>query len=298
MRIAVVTRTRNRPALLARARASVCLQVHRPLVWSVVEDGVSDPEVLKQVEAARGAGIETVLTRLDVSRGRAGAANVGVAACDSDAVMLLDDDDELLPDGVGILARALSAAPTADMGVCAPVEVAEEERQKDGTWTVGRRTLTNVERGPVRLIDLAYRNFVPVNGFLYWRAAWQAVGGYDESLPVLEDWDFVLKLILRGEIGKVHETVARYYVRPKMASPEDPVSNSVVGSHALHEEYEVRLRNRYLRADLEAGRFGLGVLMNPPHRLPMERINALANGMNRAAERHWIVRRLLGSLRR
>jgi glycosyltransferase involved in cell wall biosynthesis len=298
MKIAVITRTRDRDALLARARSSLCAQTYRPLVWSIVNDGGRPEGAESEAALARAAGIETVLTHLTPGQGRAAAANAGVRACDSDSIILLDDDDELLPDGLRVLAEGLSHAPPGDVGVCARVEVANEAKGRDGTWTVTSRTLANDHRGPVRIVDLAYRNFVPVNGFLYRRSAWLAVGGYDETLPVVEDWDFLLRLILRGDIGRVDATVARYYLRAALASPHDPGSNSVIGGHALHEEHDARLRNRYLRADLAAGRVGLGFLMNPSHRLPMERINAAADGINRAARRNWLLRQLLKAVRR
>lgn len=296
MRVAIVTRTRDRGALLSRARQSVVEQSYPEIIWSVVNDGGSKSEPDLEVSLAREANVETVLTHLDHSKGRAGAANVGVRAVDSDLIILLDDDDRLLPDGIANLVEALKDNPD-DVAMGGQVWLVEEALQH-GTWQETNRKIANPEPGPIKIIDLAYRNILPVNACLYRRSAFEAVGGYDESLPVMEDWDFLLRIIQRGDIGKCDSPVAEYYLRPEAKDDTASISNSVGAGHYEHVEWDARLRNRYLRQDLRDGKVGMGHLMNPPHRLPMERINYIVSSINSTASRNWFARKIVSWVRK
>mmetsp|Transcript_15413 Transcript_15413/g.18547 ORF Transcript_15413/g.18547 Transcript_15413/m.18547 type:complete len:298 (-) Transcript_15413:179-1072(-) len=296
MRVAIVTRTKDRGTLLSRARQSVAEQSYPDIVWSVVNDGGSKVEPELEASLARDAEVETVLTHLDQSKGRAGAANVGVRAVASDLVILLDDDDRLLPDAVSTLVDALKNQPN-DVAVGGQVWLVNESLQ-DGRWQETSRKISNPEPGPIKIVDLAYRNILPVNACLYRRSAFDAIAGYDESLPVMEDWDFLLRIVQLGDIGKCNIPVAEYYLRPEMEDDSVSISNSVGAGHHEHIEWDARLRNRYLRQDLLEGKFGMGHLMNPPHRLPMERINYVVSSINETASRSWFARKILSWVRK
>lgn len=296
MRIAIVTRTRDRGALLSRARQSIAEQTYKNIVWSLVNDGGEPTSPEQEAALAREANIETVLTHLDVSKGRAGAANAGVNAVESDAIILLDDDDRLLPDAISDLVEELQRNP---MDVASGGQVwLVNETQHDGKWEETSRSIANPEPGPIKIIDLAYRNILPVNACLYRRSAFDAVGGYDELLPVVEDWDFLLRIIQLGDIGKIDKPVAEYFLRPSVVDAESSLSNSVGAGHGEHVEWEARLRNKYLRQDINAGTVGMGYLMNPSHRLPMERINRFAESLNATASRNWFTRKMLSWVRK
>jgi len=297
MRIAIITRSYERPGLLRRAWRSLLDQPGADMVWSLVNDGGDPAPVDREAQAARAAGLPTVVTHLESNMGRATSANAGVRAVDSDAVILLDDDDRLLPGALPHLSQILAANP-GDAGVVGQVYKVMEKPDRQGGFREISRKIVNPEAGPVRLVDLAYRNFVPVNGFLYRRSVYDEINGYDESLPVMEDWDFVLRIVRKYDVLKTNRAVSEYFVRPTLDNGAGPLGNSIIAEHQLHEEWNTRIRNRYLRADLDNKEVGLGHMMNPPHILPMERINAVVNYINSASERVWILRRALQWLRK
>jgi glycosyltransferase involved in cell wall biosynthesis len=297
MRVAIVTRTKDRGTFLARARDSLAAQQYGSIVWSIVNDGGETGPVEREAELARNAGIETIVTHLAENRGRAGAANAGIEAVKCDAIILLDDDDRLLPGAVGRLAETLMSAPPNDIGAAAQVWQVSEALA-EGEWIEVSRRIANAERGPVRIIDLAYRNFVPVCGLIFKRSVFDKLGGFNDALPVVEDWDFLIRAIQIGDIGKIDVPVAEYFVRSGIDDENDPHANSVAAGHGLHVEWEARVRNMYLREDLNSGRAGMGHLMNPQHRLPMERINTLAEKVNALPNRSWIARKILRWVRK
>ena len=53
-------------------------------------------------------------------------------------------------------------------------------------------------------------NFIPVLCFLHRRSCWEAVGGFDESLPVLEDWDLWIRLSRRFRFRHVARVTCEF----------------------------------------------------------------------------------------
>ena len=82
-KVAVITRTRDRPLLLQRAGRSVASQSYKNYLWVVVNDGGNAGEV-KDVVAASGVPPEhlRVLSH-NSSRGMEAASNSGIQSCDS-----------------------------------------------------------------------------------------------------------------------------------------------------------------------------------------------------------------------
>ena len=105
MKIAVITRTKNRPLLLPRAAESVLSQKIDNLVWVVVNDGGSKLEVETVIRDFRSrSDNEAVAIHNEISVGMEAATNIGITSCDSDYIIIHDDDDSWEP---GFLSNCL-----------------------------------------------------------------------------------------------------------------------------------------------------------------------------------------------
>jgi glycosyltransferase involved in cell wall biosynthesis len=254
--LAIITRTQNRPHFLARALESVAAQTRRDFVWIIVNDGGLVAAADAAAAQARSRGVSVSVVHRAASCGMEAASNAGVRACESAYVALHDDDDTWHPHFVARMLGYLEDRPTLLGAVCWTMEQFER--------VDGARVIKQLERPylhcpeTVSLALLALRNQFPPIAFVYRRAAFDQVGGYDESLPVLGDWDFNLRLASLGDIGTLREYLARYHVRAGAGGAD---ANSIVERRALHEEMATQIRNRKLREDLAAGKFGLGALM-------------------------------------
>lgn len=283
-RVAVITRTRQRPLLLARAIASVLGQTHRDWVHVIVNDGGDAAEVDAMVarHAADYAGRVTVLHHA-VSVGMEAASNAGIAASESAWIAIHDDDDTWRP---AFLERTLAAIRAHPLPECrGAVAWAERVSERiEGSRIVElRRASYNDWLQDVELWRLLQENLFPPICFVFARAALQQVGGFDPALPVLGDWDFNLRFCARFEIAVVPEHLAGYHHRPATAA--GAYGNTVVQGAALHRQYRTWLVNRWLREDLAAGRVGQGVLA------------AIAGDLHALRRRAMLPRRALRALR-
>jgi glycosyltransferase involved in cell wall biosynthesis len=266
--VSIVTRTRRRPAFLRRALQSVAAQAtggNLSLEWIVVNDDVTNADVEAAVADARqiGLSVRLVDTMTEAGAGRATAANVGVRASSGWAYLLHDDDDTLSPHAVRRLSERLERSPWCTACACGVTELSESE--KNGRMEEVERSVMFERALPLSLQESAYRNPLPPIGLLVRRSSFDEINGYDEGLPVLEDWDFLLKLNFLGEVDCFTDQLAYHHVR-------EAVGDDANSGPELHLRWGVILRNRMLRNDISAGRVGLSASANIHDRLTSERL--------------------------
>jgi glycosyltransferase involved in cell wall biosynthesis len=195
--VSVVVRTKDRQEELLEALASIVAQSHRPLEVVVVNDGGGPVD--RAVQTADRA-VPVTLVHHPTSRGRAAAANAGVAAAKGEWIAFLDDDDLFLP---GHLTAVLGAA----RAVGARVAYAGCRLERPGQPA-------EVLAVPFDREGLRLANFVPTCAVVIARATLAEAGGFDESLPFLEDWELWLRLAQRHEFAFTPEVTSVYRVRP------------------------------------------------------------------------------------
>lgn len=256
-RVAVVTRTKDRPILLARGLDSVLGQTFKELVWVVVNDGGATQPVDAVAERARAGGVATVVLHHPTSLGMEAASNAGVSAASSEFVVLHDDDDTWDPAFLATTVKFLDDGPEWGGVITGTTRVDERMDPCGGARELRRRPFNPGLRS-VHLSEVAEQNPFPPICFLYRRSAYDVVGAYDATLPVLGDWEFNLRFLARFDIGVVDRPLANYHWR---VSDKGRYGNSVSGGVDRHVQWDALVRNRLLRRDLEAGTVGLGHLV-------------------------------------
>ncbi len=182
--VSVVVRTRDRPRLLAEALASLAAGSYRRVEVVLVNDGGAPPELPAEYP------LPLVWVDLPDNRGRAAAAEAGVAAATGTHVAFLDDDDLAAPEHLATLAGLVTAAGVRVAYTDAAVGIYHLDAE--GGWTCGERRLPySRDFDPdVLLVD----NYIPFNTLLIERALFAAAGPFDTSLPFFEDWDYLIRL--------------------------------------------------------------------------------------------------------
>lgn len=246
-RVAVITRTKNRPVLFRRAAASVASQTLQDVVWTVVNDG-GDPDEVAAIMADTPLDPRRMrLVSHDQSRGMEAASNSGIAACDSDYIVIHDDDDSWLPEFLTRTVAFLDSPGGARYGgvVTHSFYVSEEVRGQTVTEHEARPYNDWVRN--VQLSEMACGNFFPPIAFVFRRAVWDRIGGFNEALPVLGDWFFNLEVLLEDDIAVLPEPLARYHHRDRGGASAGAYANSVIGGVSKHEEFAAVARNAFLR---------------------------------------------------
>lgn len=249
-------RTRDRPALLARALDDLLAQTYRG--WElIVLNHRGDRAVLDSVIRGRAERFphEWRVVDTDHPIGRDAIIGLGIADADAEFIAIHDDDDTWAPDFLTRTVAWLDVHPD-QVAVAVTTDIIQERIDDEGIVVLDQQPI----RPPfarISLFDLIHSAHIPPIGLLLRRAAIEAVGGFDDTLSVLGDWDLVLKLASDGPIGYLDgETLAYWRQRPQS---EGSLANSVIGDLDLHRQMDRELRDRALREYVS--RNGIGELL-------------------------------------
>ncbi len=188
--VSVLTRTKNRPERLERALKSVTSQTYRPIEVVVVNDGGCDIDDKKLEKVLNSISFKYI--QLKESRGRAGAGNVCIDNGEGEYFGFLDDDDIYYPNCLSTLVEASHLHNRSFVyGQCDCIEYSDNSRKH--LFTMGQ---------PFDMRELFYRNFIPINSFIFKRECLTDVGGMDGNFEILEDWDFIFRMARGMEPSK------------------------------------------------------------------------------------------------
>ena len=250
--VAVLVRTKDRPRFLRRALANIAEQTFTDYTVCVINDGGDESATRAILQASPLAhlleGDAPRLMLLTTGGGNMEAAsNAGLAATDSEFVAIHDDDDLWAPE---FLERTVGALRASEALICSTRVVERYEREtSEGEFEVYEERIFH-DGLPGFGLQFLYRTnrTVPI-GILYRRRLHELVGFYDESLPVVGDWEFNLRAAAVTEVLLVDEPLAYWSLRPEADGAE---ANSVQ-RQAEHARFDASVRARAIRDDLQSG---------------------------------------------
>uniref|UniRef100_B8DIY2 Glycosyl transferase family 2 n=1 Tax=Nitratidesulfovibrio vulgaris (strain DSM 19637 / Miyazaki F) TaxID=883 RepID=B8DIY2_NITV9 len=189
--VTIVIPCRNDGKFLQGAVDSALAQTHGDLEIIIVDDGSDDVATLRLLGALQEQGL-TVLR--GEGRGPAAARNMAIAMARGDYVLPLDADDWLAPEYAEKASKILDANPM--VGVCyCDVQNFGLKRGK-------------LQFAPYSQERLLLGEVLITVSSMFRKVDWVAVGGFDEVLPGLEDYDFWISLAERGvDFFKIGETL-------------------------------------------------------------------------------------------
>ncbi|UOE44493.1 glycosyltransferase [Agromyces larvae] len=141
--------------------------------------------------------------------GQTVAMNTGVRASRTSYVARLDSDDLVDPDRLALQADHLDRHPDSPAVGSAVIRIDEHSRV---TGEVALPTGDDIR--PTLLLS----NTVAHSSLLFRRSAFDAVGGYDERLRQMEDYDFILRIARSGPIANLPRPLIRYRVHSGQTS--------------------------------------------------------------------------------
>jgi glycosyltransferase involved in cell wall biosynthesis len=261
-KVAVICRTKNRPLLLKRAVRSVFEQKFKDWQLVIVNDG-GEPgavtEVLDTLQDDENIKRVKVIHNKE-SKGMERASNIGIDNSDSKYVVIHDDDDSWDSMFLEECVTYLENLPPKSKCKGVVSHIIEITEKIKGTKIKEiRRRYHNPDLFYISFFEMAVVNqFLPIS-FLFFRDAWEAVGKYDESLPVVGDWEFNLRFLTKFDISVLPKSLAFYHLRRK---EKGVYGNTLIAERNIHKIYDAQIRNHLLRKELEKKELGLGFFLN------------------------------------
>ncbi|MDD5109706.1 MAG: glycosyltransferase [Patescibacteria group bacterium] len=194
--VSVILPTYNRADFVGRAITSIVGQTYRNLELIIVNDGGTDhtDEIIAQYRDARIHYVKKS------NGGLASARNFGLQHARGEYIVFCDDDDWFLPEK---LMRQVEFMISRDLLISyTNVWVQSED---------GRRTLAFRKPPKYPAAAALTRNLAPVMAFMVQRKCFAVIGGFDESLPACEDYDFWLRALRRYDCVPLNIPLAVYW---------------------------------------------------------------------------------------
>lgn len=200
MKVSIVLPTYNRAHVIGRAIKSVLDQTFQDFELIVVDDGSTD-NTHSVVESAHDPRVRYVAH--EKNRGLSAGRNTGARAARATYIANQDSDDVWDRDKLKREVAALDAAG-------AHVGVVYSRIEKD--FSDGKKEyIPSDERGTSGDIHerLLKGNFITMQAALMKKECFEKVGGFDESLQALQDWDFWIRVSAYYEFVYVPEVGVR-----------------------------------------------------------------------------------------
>lgn len=255
-KIAIITRTKDRPVFLPRAIKSISEQTYDDYVHVIVNDG-GDRAVVEEIVNSQKPAVKSKIQlfhRPEPSGAPDTIFNESIDRVKSDYVAILDDDDTWHKD---FLLQTINCLEENDSfgGVVVRTDKVIERLNGRSIKTIKTERLLP----DLQAISL-YRQFIDnqlmTNAFVFRRDSYEKVGRYDESLPVVADWEFGIRFLQDYEVEFLDPgyALANYHHR------EGSKDNSF--SKHSHRKYVTIVANKYLREDLNKGSLGVGYIIS------------------------------------
>jgi glycosyltransferase involved in cell wall biosynthesis len=200
--VTVIIPTRDRRRFLERSVRDALRQAGVELEVVVVDDGSREPGAVEGIERLDP---RIRLVRHDRPRGVAAARNTGIENAGAEWVAFLDDDDRWAPTKLRTQLDAATAAE-ASWAYCAAVTIDQDDR-----------VLFMTRPGQPSTVDwLGIVNPVPggCSNVVARTELVREVGGFDERLALLADWDLWIRLAAGACPAVCEQVLVAYRLHP------------------------------------------------------------------------------------
>lgn len=253
VKVAVITRTKDRPIFLARALKSVARQTYGDYIHVIVNDGGNKDDVESCIKSQAPSVQEKIqlFHREEPSGAPDSIFSESIDRVDSEYVALHDDDDTWHPDFLKVTVGALEAGAQGVVvrtdNIYEKLEGSRIIKKKESRYLPDLRA--------VSLYAQCLDNQLTAVAFVYRRKAYEEVGKYDATLPVVGDWEFGIRFLMRYDVEYIDPGFALAYYHRRV------VGDNSFAKHS-HHKYITKVLNQYLREDIQQGKFGVGYIMN------------------------------------
>ena len=208
MKVSVIIPTHNRPSQLQRAYDSVCTQTFTPEEIIIIDDA-SEIKVADSLKVAKERQIKTIIKRFSTVQGACKARNQGVAIAGGDIIMFLDDDDTWEQKKISNQLQIF--ASNSQIGLVYSGKLIVNEAARD-------KVLYKVIPTAKGMLypKILYDNLIgSTSSVAIKKQVFHQVGGFDEKLPALQDYDLWIRCCQKTVIAHDHSYNLRYTLAEK-----------------------------------------------------------------------------------
>lgn len=201
--VSAIITTHNRKELFIKALNSIINQTYKNIEILVVDDG-SEDGTKEYMESNNFSNIKYLYIQKEKSRGGNYARNLGIKESKGDYIAFLDDDDEWNKEKIEKQVRYLEENPETGMVACArEYEYNFKKRKKQKTKDIVEG---NLKEKIFTMMPYTTSSIMIRRNILF------EVGLFDESLRCWQDYELVIRICQKTDIGVIKDYLLLYRV--------------------------------------------------------------------------------------
>lgn len=200
--VSIIMPTYNRENIIQNAIDSVLNQNYENWELLVIDDGSSD-NTLELLNNINNDKIKVI--SYGENKGHSFARNTGLKNAKGDIIMYLDSDNEWDPRYIETMVGAFIELPDA-VALYSGQLLYSEYNSKPYA----------IRFGSFNKPLLHNRNYIDLNCFCHKKCVFNVIGGFDEELIKLVDFDYILRMSNRFKIYSVPVLLSKYYEDPNV----------------------------------------------------------------------------------
>ncbi|MGB9499906.1 MAG: glycosyltransferase [Dissulfuribacterales bacterium] len=230
--VSIIIPTYNRPHQLETALKSIALQSYKNIEVVVVNDGGED------VSAVIGKFKDQLAIQYincKQNRDRSAARNTGLKNARGEYIAYLDDDDIFHTDHIETALRVLT---NSDYKIVYSDAFRAHQKKIDGNYQTVRKDIPySIDYRPGIFLKT---NITPILCIIHEKTIIDEIGYFDESLPVLEDWDLWIRISQKYEFYHIKKVTCEFTWR-------DDGSTTTSAKIDQFAKYRQIITERYLK---------------------------------------------------
>ena len=206
--VSVIIRTCGRPAVLRETLITLRNQTYRNFEVVIEEDG---PETAAEMIRQEFGDLNIRYEATGEKVGRCRAGNMAMARATGDYLNFLDDDDLFYADHLETLVKELEDHPEYRIAFTLSFETPIKVLSLD-PYQYQTLGIYGVDRGDFNRVNLSHHNLFPIQAVMFERGVYEELGGFDEELDMLEDWNLWVRYACRYAFRMAKKTTSMYRV--------------------------------------------------------------------------------------
>lgn len=246
IKIAIITRTKDRPLLLERAILSVLNQSFMDWQHIIVNDAGDPGCVEKLVQKYSDEYDNRVkIIHNEESKGMERASNIGIKNAQSEYIVILDDDDSWEND---FLEKSLEYLEKQHaQGVITHCNYVIEKIENNNVEILQKYPFnTDIDKMTLKSVILS-KIYPPPVSFIFERICYDQLNGFNEEFLKAGDIEFILRFLQKFKITVLQKALANYHARPYNQGVQ---ANSTQQDNSC---WEKKLSKSLLKTNFELG---------------------------------------------
>ena len=246
--VSVVVITYNSSKTIVETLDSIKAQTYENIELIVSDDNSQDDTLVivkKWLSENNDRFIRSEIVKAEKNTGIAGNNNRGVSATRGLWVKLIAGDDCLLPTAISTNMAYVSSHPDVKYVISKCQGMGDLRAAKNCIWFDSDKFFLKLCHFERRILLCSF-SFIPASAAFVNRESFYRLGGYDESIQLVDDWPFWLKVFHSDEkVGYFSEYTVKYrFSESSLSQPGEQHSERYL------EDYRksILLANQYMKS--------------------------------------------------